>query len=78
MRSQARSSLRALVEALPDLSHVHCYDLHSEAGKRYIDEMNRLFPSLKMKNLLKGNRDDRRSGRGGNGNSHGYQTKPIP
>ena len=46
---QARSSLRALVEALPDLSHVHCHDLSPGAGKRYIDEMNRLFPSLKMK-----------------------------
>jgi ornithine cyclodeaminase/alanine dehydrogenase len=46
---QGRSSLRALVEALPGLSQVRCYDLSPEAGKRYIDEMNRLFPSLKMK-----------------------------
>jgi ornithine cyclodeaminase/alanine dehydrogenase-like protein (mu-crystallin family) len=46
---QGRSSLRALVETLPALSHVHCYDLHPEAGKRYVDEMNPLFPSLKMK-----------------------------
>ena len=46
---QGRSSLRALVETLPHLSHVRCYDLNPEASKRYIDEMNRLFPSLKMK-----------------------------
>jgi ornithine cyclodeaminase/alanine dehydrogenase-like protein (mu-crystallin family) len=46
---QARSSLRALVEVLPSLSSVRCYDLYPDAGKRYVSEMNRLFPSLTMK-----------------------------
>ena len=45
---QGRSSLRALVETLPGLKRVQCYDLYPEAGKRYVDEMNRLFPSLVM------------------------------
>jgi ornithine cyclodeaminase/alanine dehydrogenase len=46
---QGRSSLRALVEVLPGLSIVRCYDLHPDASKRYVSEMNRLFPSLTMK-----------------------------
>jgi ornithine cyclodeaminase/alanine dehydrogenase-like protein (mu-crystallin family) len=46
---QGRSSLRALVETLPHLSHVRCYDLNPEASKRYVDEMKHLFPSLTMK-----------------------------
>jgi len=46
---QARSSLRALVEVLPGLSSVRCYDLYPDAGKRYVSEMNSLFPSLTMK-----------------------------
>ncbi len=46
---QGRSSLRALVEVLPGLSSVRCYDLIPEAGKRYADEMSRLFPSLQIK-----------------------------
>jgi alanine dehydrogenase len=46
---QGRSSLRALIEILPHLSYVRCYDLNPEASKRYLDEMNRLFPSLQMK-----------------------------
>ena len=45
---QGRSSLRALVETLPHLSHVRCYDLNPEASKRYVDEMNRVFPALTM------------------------------
>lgn len=49
---QARSSLRALVETLPDLSIVHCYDLYPEATKRYLDEMGRLLPSLDLKACL--------------------------
>jgi ornithine cyclodeaminase/alanine dehydrogenase len=46
---QGRSSLRALVETLPGLSRVQCYDLYPKASARYIDEMNRLFPALNMK-----------------------------
>jgi alanine dehydrogenase len=46
---QGRSSLRALVETLPRLSKVQCYDLYPEASNRYKDEMNRLFPALNMK-----------------------------
>jgi ornithine cyclodeaminase/alanine dehydrogenase len=45
---QARSSLRALVEILPGLSQVRCYDLYPEAGKRFIDEMSRVFPKLEL------------------------------
>lgn len=46
---QARTSLRALVETLPDLSSVRCYDLYPEASKRFIDEMRCIFPQLQMK-----------------------------
>jgi len=45
---QARTSLRALVEMLPGLSKVQCYDLFPEASQRFIEEMGRLFPSLQM------------------------------
>ncbi|MFB3884589.1 MAG: ornithine cyclodeaminase family protein [Thermodesulfobacteriota bacterium] len=43
---QARTSLRALVEILPKISKVRCYDLYPEAAKRFIDEMNSTFPKL--------------------------------
>jgi ornithine cyclodeaminase/alanine dehydrogenase-like protein (mu-crystallin family) len=46
---QARSSLTALIDVLPGLSSVRCYDLYPDAGKRYVSEMNRLFPSLNIK-----------------------------
>ncbi len=46
---QARTSLMALVETLPDLSTVKCYDLYPEATKRFIAEMNQLFPELHIK-----------------------------
>jgi len=45
---QARTSLRALVETLPNLSRVQCYDLFPEASLRFIEEMGRLFPALQM------------------------------
>ncbi len=45
---QARTSLRALVETLPELSKVRCYDLYPEATKRFMDEMSRLFPKLNL------------------------------
>jgi alanine dehydrogenase len=46
---QGRSSLRALVEILPGLSNVRCFDLYPEASKRYADEMNRFFPSIEIR-----------------------------
>jgi ornithine cyclodeaminase/alanine dehydrogenase len=45
---QARSSLRALVEILPELSRVQCYDLYPEAARRFIDEMSHAFPKLRL------------------------------
>jgi alanine dehydrogenase len=46
---QARTSLRALVDTLPGLSRVQCYDLFPEASSRFIVEMGRMFPALQMK-----------------------------
>lgn len=43
---QARASLMALVETLPNLSSVRCYDLYPEASRRFIDEMSYSFPRL--------------------------------
>jgi ornithine cyclodeaminase/alanine dehydrogenase len=45
---QARTSLRALVETLPGLLRVQCYDLFPEASRRFIEEMSRMFPVLQM------------------------------
>lgn len=45
---QARTSLRALVETLPELSTVRCYDLYPDATKRFIGEMSQVFPKLNM------------------------------
>ena len=45
---QARTSLMALVETLPHLSSVRCYDLYPEASRRFIDEMSRSFHRLHM------------------------------
>lgn len=45
---QARMSLAALVEILPELSEVRCYDLYPEATKRFIDEMRLIYPRLNM------------------------------
>jgi ornithine cyclodeaminase/alanine dehydrogenase len=45
---QARTSLRALVETLPELSKVRCYDLYPEATKRFMEEMSQVFPKLSM------------------------------
>ena len=45
---QARTSLRALVETLPELSTVRCYDLYPEATKRFMEEMSQVFPELNM------------------------------
>jgi ornithine cyclodeaminase/alanine dehydrogenase len=50
---QARTSLRALVETLPALSRVQCYDLFPDASLRFIEEMGRLFPSLQMEHSKK-------------------------
>jgi len=43
---QARTSLMALVEVLPELKNIRCYDLYPEAAKRFIDEMSGKFSHL--------------------------------
>jgi len=43
---QARTSLRALAETLPDLSGVRCCDISPEAARHFIDEMGRACPGL--------------------------------
>lgn len=45
---QARTSLMALVEEMPALSEVRCYDLHPEVTARFIAEMGAQFPALRM------------------------------
>jgi ornithine cyclodeaminase/alanine dehydrogenase len=45
---QARTSLRALVETLPELSKVRCYDLYPEASRRFMYEMSLAFPKLNI------------------------------
>ena len=45
---QARTSLMALVEELPALREVRCYDLFPEATQRFIAEMAALFPALRL------------------------------
>ena len=45
---QARCSLMALVETLPGLREVRCYDLLSEATAGFIDEMAAVFPKLRF------------------------------
>ena len=38
----------ALVEELPALAEVRCYDLHPEAARRFTGEMAALFPALRF------------------------------
>ena len=45
---QARTSLMALVEELPTLSVVRCYDLFPEATRRFIADMAARFPALRF------------------------------
>ena len=45
---QARTSLMALVETLPALREIRCYDLYPEATKRFIDEMSARFGMLRF------------------------------
>lgn len=45
---QARTSLMALVEELPALAEVRCYDLSSDATRRFIAEMSALYPALRF------------------------------
>lgn len=45
---QARTSLKALVEELPTLAEVRCYDLLPEATARFIAEMAAMFPALRF------------------------------
>jgi ornithine cyclodeaminase/alanine dehydrogenase-like protein (mu-crystallin family) len=43
---QARTSLMALVDSLPALREVRCYDLYPEAAQRFAADMTSLFPAL--------------------------------
>ena len=45
---QARTSLMALVETLPALAVVRCYDLYPEATAAFVAEMGALFPKLRF------------------------------
>jgi ornithine cyclodeaminase/alanine dehydrogenase-like protein (mu-crystallin family) len=45
---QARTSLRALVEELPALVEVRCYDIDRAANDAFIAEMGALFPALRF------------------------------
>ena len=45
---QARTSLMALVEELPALSEVRCYDLFPAATRRFIADMSARFPALRF------------------------------
>lgn len=45
---QARTSLMALVETLPDLAEARCYDLFPAAAVRFIKDMGRAFPQLRF------------------------------
>jgi len=45
---QARTSLMALVEELPALAEVRCYDLAPEAARRFIADMSARFPRLRF------------------------------
>jgi ornithine cyclodeaminase/alanine dehydrogenase-like protein (mu-crystallin family) len=45
---QARPSLAALVETLPGLTHVRCYDLLPAATGAFIAEMGAAFPALRF------------------------------
>jgi ornithine cyclodeaminase/alanine dehydrogenase-like protein (mu-crystallin family) len=44
---QARTSLMALVEEMPALQEVRCYDLFPAATERFIADMTALFPALR-------------------------------
>jgi ornithine cyclodeaminase/alanine dehydrogenase-like protein (mu-crystallin family) len=46
--AQARTSLMALFEELPDLVDVRCYDLFPDATQRFIVDMAALFPALRF------------------------------
>jgi ornithine cyclodeaminase/alanine dehydrogenase-like protein (mu-crystallin family) len=45
---QARTSLMALVEELPALAEVRCYDLYPAATQRFIADMAARFPALRF------------------------------
>ena len=45
---QARTSLMALTEELPDLAEVRCYDLRPAAARAFVAEMAAAFPALRF------------------------------
>ena len=48
---QARTSLAALVEVLPRLAEVRCYDVSATASRAFVDEMRARFPALGLPDL---------------------------
>jgi len=46
---QGGTGLMALVEILPELKEMNCYDLFPQAVKRYIEEMSTVFQKLNFK-----------------------------
>ena len=65
---QARPSLAALVETLPALADVRCYDLLPAAAAAFIAEMGAAFPALRFARL----RQRRRGRRAGRRRRHGH------
>lgn len=45
---QARTSLAALMEELPNLCRVSCYDIIPEAAQKFVQEMSRQWPQLQF------------------------------
>jgi len=45
---QARASLRALVETVPTLKQVRCFDLYPKASEKFIEAMGAVFGNLKF------------------------------
>jgi ornithine cyclodeaminase/alanine dehydrogenase len=45
---QARTSVMALVETLPELREIRCYDLFPASTQRFISDLSVMFPKLKF------------------------------
>jgi ornithine cyclodeaminase/alanine dehydrogenase-like protein (mu-crystallin family) len=45
---QARTSVMALVETLPELREIRCYDLFPASTQRFIADLSAMFPKLKF------------------------------
>ena len=75
---QARTSLRALVEELPALAEVRCYDIDAAANDRFIAEMGGAVPGAAVRDLplRAGGRALRRRGRHGHPDRRGAVARP--